>query len=167
MSCRSSPSRNKNTLLNIYVSHAATIQNYTIFLKLQRKYGVLLADARENAPRDCHVAFRSSQWHRRNACFTIYFGVDKVNEEIFDLPRGSPSPNLRLVGGWRLYISLKPKACIFGGIAQSATPPASKDNIFLLTPYPHKKNASPRPHFFPTPKQKNPLRLRRNGSSVI
>ena len=37
-----------------------------------------------------------------------------------------------------IVIPLKPKACIFGGIAQSATPPASKDNI-LLTPFQNPK----------------------------
>ena len=131
MSCRSSPSRNKNTLLNIYVSHLATIQNYIFFLKTQRKYGVLLADTRENAPRDCHVG----RCPPRN-----------------DIIYSSPPQAL---------------ACIFGGIAQSATPPASKDNIFRLTPYPHKKTLRHALTSSPPSNKKKPASPGRNGSSVI
>ena len=88
MSCRSSPSRNKNTLLNIYVPHFATLQIYIFFLNIQRKYGVLLADTTENAPRDCHVG----RCPPRNdtgvtpVLLSILVAI-KVNEKIFEFTR--------------------------------------------------------------------------------
>ena len=66
-----------------------------------------------------------------------------------------------------IVIPLKPKACIFGGIAQSATPPASKDNIFRLTPYPHKKTLRHALTSSPPSNKKKPASPGRNGSSVI
>jgi hypothetical protein len=62
-----------------------------------------------------------------------------------------------------MVLPLKLKACIFGGIAQSATPPASKDNIFLLTPYPHKKTLRHALTSSPPSNKKNPLRRGETG----
>ena len=60
-----------------------------------------------------------------------------------------------------LFIFLKPMACIFGGIAQSAPPPASKDNREYKTS-PHTKVCEDFENEFNT-KLQNLLKLYKRG----
>ena len=141
MSCRSSPSRNKNTLLNIYVSHLATIQIYIFFLKTQQKYRVLLADTRKNAPRDCHVG----RCPPRNdagvtpVLLSILVAI-KVNEKIFEFTPKIPIALLKQFGG-RRDISIR-----------HPLPPKINFSTYTLAP-PYKQLSTPPT---PLPKTKKP-----------